>query len=521
MANQLQGLNVSWARIFMEIADPGQDAMTYDDAAFDELWEQSNNIRTRLVNFAYATFRDSRSHIVFTTSSAPKSWLSTDGTNELRGDALMAFARFVVSGVLVHKKYGMKADWMELLDDPSPFGKTYVSPDNYVVLLLLFRSILSDRSAGTSFTIPVMGPGLPYLVRTSPVPNPTMRFIVSGESLKTQQPYLAAIGQAIRNGSGPLLDAWSVHAIENPEDATVYNAGDFAARTYADTHFFWTVGQMNSVIPDLPVYVTKFATNATRFSLGIDYAGGASETVEFAMRIVDNICGIVNRGGSAALAWFLNGKYDKKTLYRENGSKRPFRDAFALLIRTIPPSGTIFVNREGTTDTTIDQTSKIFVASNSSFGFVLSRPYPSDGTNGSLSLRVNNANWNQDRYRCTMSLHAYPDHVSVRSVSKTVDAANGVLNISLQRLPYNCVIFGKGDVYGYPLTSALAPTIKKKGVNVPAVSDVSTLASPKEADVVLDDRTGNLMVYRKGIWIPCQIYSENQVTRRDCVQVAR
>lgn len=492
ITNQLQGLNAQWTRLYLETSDPGIDGIYFDNATFDNIWEKSENIQTQITRFAYSTFELMGSKFIFTARTAPASWLTTDGTNELRGDALVAFARYFASAVIVHKKYGMPVHWVEILDEPSTINGTYINPENYVILVQTFKSILSTRLAPEPVDVQVMGPGLSCIVT----------------KFQTVEPYIAAFAgteQMVGDTKIPLIDAWSVHVLENEIDAQFYNAGTFEARNYVRNQLRQTILFMNWTIPGIPVYVTKYATNATRYTQGIDYASGATETVEYAMRLMDNVCGIVSSGSSSALSWFLNFKKDKKALYRQDGSRRPQRNALALLNKIIPTSGSIYVSKDSTYGDPTDQTIKTFVASRNSFGFILSRAQSMDGMQGKLRLQIQNDEWDASTYRCTMTLYAFPDYISLGSTTKSITTSNGIMTIDLAGLPYNCVIYGKGDVYATPI--AFAPPIPKSSFSISRVYDTGALKNVNIGDIIYDVQKGQLMIYVDGKWQPCQTYN--------------
>lgn len=504
LTNQLHGLNAQWSRIYLEVSDPGVDGIYYDNETFDKIWENSENIQTQITRFAYSNVELMGSKFIFTTR-APLSWLTTDGTNELRGDALVAFARFFASAVIVHKKFGMPVDWVEILDEPSTIDGTFITPENYVILVQTFKSILSARSTSTTMDVQVMGPGLSCIVT----------------KFQTVEPYIAAFADSelvTDSGNVPLLDAWSVHVLENELDAQYYNAGNFDARMYVRNQLRKTILFMNWTIPGKPVYVTKYGSNATKYSLGIDYASGAPETVEYAMRLMDNVCGIVSSGSSSALSWFLNFKNDKRALYRKDGSPRPQREALALLNKILPTQGNIFVPQDDIVTTTSDgkptmppdQTIKTFVASRNSFGFILSRAHMTDQMNGRLRLTIKNDEWIESTYRCTMSLYAFPNYISLSAANKAITTSNGTMLIDLSGLPYNCVIYGKGDIYA-ALTS-LIPPIPKSSFYIPRVYDPTSLKNVNPGDIIFNVQTGVMMININGTWQPCQTYSGIQGT---------
>lgn len=491
MTNEIQGLNAEWTRIYLELRDPGVDAVYFSNQEFDKLWETSANLETQMTRFVYSTFEQIGSKFIFITR-LPRSWLTTDGTNELRGDGLVAFARLFVSGILTHRKFGMPVHWVEILDGLNTDNGIYISPENYVILVQTFKSILAQRLSPDETDIQVMGPGLPCIMSRS----------------QTVEPYVAAFSNTSQNGEFgtiPLLDAWSIHALENETDAAYFNSGTFEARNYLRNQLQQTILFMNSIIPDIPVYVTKYASNATRYSQGFDYGPGATETIAYALRLMDNVCGIACSGVSSALCWFLYNQHDRKALYRNDGSRRPQRDALALLNTILPLQYSIFVPQDTTTGDPADQTIKMFASSRNSFGFVLSRAQSTDATAGSLSLQVPNPDWSATQYRSTMTLYVFPDSISLAGVTKTLDVTQGVMTIGLTGLPYNCVVYGKGDIYDMP--AALSPIIPKGLVGIPRVSDLDALNNVNQGDVVYNVLTGILMIYVNGKWYPCQTYS--------------
>lgn len=434
MTNQWVGLNAQWLRIYLEMDDPGTDAIYFDDAAFDNLWSQSPRIQNRITRFVYDTFASRGSKFIFTPRTAPRSWLTTaNGINELRGDALVAFARYFASAIVVHKNNGMSVSWVEMLDEPASLDGTFVSPDNYVVLVKSFKSILATRLNDANNNnivdpVRVMGPGISCMIPKG----------------QTVDPYIAALQGANDDLANPTLDAWSLHALENKIDSTYYNDGTIDARTYVRDRLKFTISVMNATLPGVPVYVTKVGSNATRFSQGIDYGLVAPESAEYAMRIVDNFCDIVAAGASMAISWFVTFRNDNKALYRVDGSPRPQREALLLLNRVFLPSGTIYLEQDTYVD---DQTNKLFVVRGNSFGFVLSRAQLSDNLYGNVVMQIENPDWNANNLTTVINLYIFPSNSLVNRIDKNVTMEPGLMTITLRNVPYNCVVYGKGDVY--------------------------------------------------------------------------
>ena len=239
--------------------------------------------------------------------------------------------------------------------------------------------------------------------------------------------------------------------------------------------------------------------------------------MEYAMRLMDNVCGIVSGGASMALSWFLSFKGDNKALYRSDGSRRPQREALALLNKTLPTRGTMYLAEDESTGNPADQTLKTFVASGNSFGFILSRPHQQDALNGNITMQINNPDWNSETFVSTMNMHIFPSHASLEAVTKEISTSNGIMTIKLKNLPFNCVVYGKGDVYVTP--TLLAPPVPNMAnmsvalprvsdvVALPRVSDVAALRNVNEGDIIYNVQRKSLLIYKGGVWVPCQIYS--------------
>ena len=484
LSNQIKNLSTQFVRFFADVQDPGSNAIYFDDAAFDTMWENSGNIKTMKTRYVFWTLRGKKSKIILSSRSAPKSWLSEDETNELRGEALVAFARMMASCVIVHTKKGMITEWVEMIDEPgTSTDGTFITPENLVILFKTFKSIMTQRSIIANIVSPkIMGPGIKHVVT----------------KLQSSEPYI----DAFRN-SGDLLDAWSIHAMENPNDVLYFNGGNYEARCYMKANLTRTVNFMKWAVPNIPLYVTKFASNASRYSTLIDFGPSSSEMPEYALRLMDNVCGIASSGCSAACSWFVSGKRDRKALYRDNGSKRPQVDALIHMSKVMPKAGKIFLPlNEPVSGTPKDETLKIFAANRNSFGFILSRAQRIDGMNGSLCLQIENPEWATHRDVSTLSLYSFPAYISLSGIEKSISLIDGKLIINFARLPYNCAIFGKGDVYEtFPLS---APKIPRLDLSVTRVQNTLLILNPREGDVVFDLNRTSLMVFTSGIWKECR-----------------
>lgn len=476
LSNRLQGLNVQWARLHLFASDPGQDGVIYEMSAMDEAWQQSPNIRSQKTRHAYGSLRQSRTRVIF-TMDAPASWLTSDGLNELRGDALVAFARYWTSAIVVHRRLGVEVKYVELVDEPSTNVGTFVSPDNLVILVTAVRCMLQQRGISDIF---IMGPGLPTVI----------------SRLQQSEPYISAF----RDKEG-LLDAWSVHAVENPADVSYYNSGSFAARKYMSVNLQRNLHFMKWTIPGIPIFVTKFATAATKYN-AVDFGPGAPEMVHYGIRLMDNLTAAINSGATTCLAWSLQSDRDVRSIHRKDGSRRPQRDALSLVTRTLPTSGMIFPCVDDLPDEQ-DQTLKAAVVSGNSFGIILSRGQPADGLSGQLILEMLNPAWTSGSALSTVSVYCFPDMIDISGMKKEVNLSGGKMLLHLDQVPYNCTIFIKGDIYDAVCT--INPPIVQQTMSFPKVSDLSAIHGAKEGDIVFHVQASVLKIFAGGVWKPCQV----------------
>jgi hypothetical protein len=504
-SNQLQGINVQFVRFFMEIDDPGVQGIYYSDNVLDSLFTHSVNISQQRAKYLFGTLRNAGAKkIIFTAKSAPSSWLSPDESRELRGDALVAFARLVASGIIVYRRYGMPMDFLEMCDFPISTDDrllgnsegTFITPENYVILVRTFKSILGSRGEQE---LSVLGPPISPLVGRN----------------QFQQDFIAAFS-TLQNKD--LLHSWSIHVLENDADAAIYNNGTFSGRLYIPEQIKRTIDFIKwasggTVTKD--ILVTKFASKATRYSNGVDYGPSAPETSDYALRLMDNVCGILSNNVSATLFWYLSYKKDAKALYRDTGVKRPQRDAVKLLHATMPASGTVYhqvpIEEDDETNGTndpFDQTMKIFIVDKATFGFILSRAHSTDAALGKLRLSIRNTEWQGTGKSVTMTISCFPKHVSLSGVRKTVDIyADGTMIFEFENLPYNCCIFGRGDVYSH-LPPPEPPT-PESTYSFPHISDIAAMGTVPEGTIIFDTMRQLLVVLvANGEWIPCQPYGE-------------
>jgi hypothetical protein len=379
--------------------------------------------------------------------TVPRSWLGL--TRDLRGDALVAYANLLEAAVMTFRKANVQVTWLELCEEPDKSTKTIplLTPDNYVMLVRAFKAAIARRNITY---VKILGPCLSRIISNS----------------EYAEPYVAAF-----TGRGTLLDAWSIHVTEPSIDSSRFNLGNYCARTYVQRGMARTIAFMKWINPDIPVFVTKLGTFATKYSTGINYGKGAPESVEHALRIVESMCSVVDSGVSVVLPWSTAEKNDSKRvrsssnadccsgldlrdnrcLIRRDGSRRPHSDALGHVNATLPFGGHVYRREAVPGD---DETVALTVVKGNSFGFILGRAHKIDQMNGRYDYSLKNTDWavssapGSTTYEATITLFAFPAYVSLTGTDKTVAIEpDGTLNLRLKELPYNCIIFGRGDAY--------------------------------------------------------------------------
>ena len=78
------------------------------------------------------------------------------------------------------------------------------------------------------------------------------------------------------------------------------------------------------------------------------------------------------------------------------------------------------------------------------------------------------------------------------------------LIIDLKDIPYNCVIYGKGDIYNLP--TLMTPTMQFLSMNVPKISDFNSISNVTENDIVYHVQDYSLYIFKNGVWSKCQFH---------------
>lgn len=439
----VERLNPLWVRVPLQIPDPGINGMSLNSAQMDALWEPyvARITYSGLVNFT-------QDRVIY-FGNVPRSWLSL--ARELRGEGLLAYANLLASAVITFQKAKVNVTWLELCEEPDKAASTKMAapltPDNYVMLVRAFKAAISRRNV--TF-VKLIGPCLSRLIGSNDY----------------AEPYVAAFA-----GKASLLDAWSIHVTESATDHCRFNASNHTARTYVFREMTRTIQFMKWVNSEIPIFATKLGTIATKYSTGIDYGKGAPEGVEHALRIVESLCSVANAGVSVVLPWTTaessymahsmaqtnacclgqSNLRDNRCLVRRDGSRRPHCEALGLVNATLPFGGLVYRRVENPSQD--DETIVMTVVKGNSFGFILGRAHRTDRMQGRYDYSLKNADWIVTSepgvsYEATIQMKTFPSYISLTGTDRIVAlTSDGSLHLSLKEVPYNCIIFGRGDVY--------------------------------------------------------------------------
>lgn len=474
LSNYLQGFNkLTWSRLIVQ--GPTDGEVSFDDAAFDTLWINFFEADTS-VRFSASILQNSGTTIIFTIDNG---FLQNDGRTQLTGDTITAFARYFASMIYCLKSIlSINVSYIEMICRLTP---NYISPSEYVLLIQTFKQIATTRNLMSIF---VVGPNVDML-----------------KSGVLTDPYITAFEEGI-------IDAWSFNAKENVNDKSVYQASTLAARNYFFTRAIATVALMQSTIPFIPIFVTNFETDASKFSSGIDFGPSASEVTEYSFRVSDTFCGLLNSNVSSILFHkiiSLGFDIDTKALYRNDGTKRFFTNALQLMSQDLPLEGTQFnqISSDGT-DETIKATLVNFGVSSSSYVLLLSRAQQNDAFSGNIVVEIDassTVNWNGSNYLATYMVDIFPSTMNVSSIICSATVTNQILNITMSKVPYSCIVIVRGTVYP---TIPSPQTLGTSNINFPNVSSLPN-NNNTDGDTVVLVPGNNIYTWVNNSWI--QIHS--------------
>lgn len=435
--------NLTWSRIYLNAVDPGLEAIYYDDTAFDNLWINSTSFLDGSLRFTISILLQAGTNLIFTFNDYTTSFMANNKKNELIGDPVFAYARYCASAVFSLKTYfGINVNYVELTDN---IDEHYITPENYVLLIQVFKQILSSRGITGVF---VLAPGIDMMYSNQLTNNYVTIF----------------------QGTSGIIDGWSIHAIENYYDVANYQGGNIVQRMWYYQKVNTTANLMKRTIMGIPIYITKSTSISSKFALGIDYGPNTLEVPEAALRTADNICNMLNCNIQNIMFWYIYKYNDLHALMRNDQSTRNFTNVLEFIVNQVPSAGSLY-NNFGVVNAG-DQTLKACVVETNTYCVLLSRAQLSDSYNGTIMVQINNSNWNTT-FGATISLSVYPSYLDITAVTKSAIVNNGYLSINLANLPYQSTIVAKGTVY--PLNFTIPVVSQFESLSFPIVSVLPVL----------------------------------------------
>jgi hypothetical protein len=210
--------------------------------------------------------------------------------------------------------------------------------------------------------------------------------------------------------------------------------------------------------------VSKLTTRVTFFP-GIvgDNGTNSSNLMAYGLRIADNIiAALQNRFGI-----ILIGQLTEDSINLDHDSLivpvtdvyKPYYSLLQLFANNLPVQGSVYEQEplDKINDTTIKS---VVIASNSmSFCIVLSRP-TSDIFNGKLTLTINNPIWTPAYQFANLTFSVYPPTTNITNTLVSFSQLyEGSATLRLTNLPYNCVLFLRGDLQVIPPPPPLIPPV--------------------------------------------------------------
>lgn len=456
---KLNNLPFQFAHVHISTPDPGPTVLNIEHYSdMNALFSNApnalggggqDNDGNDILSTAQRFFKDisSRQMRLVLTFVIPPSWLLADDSKMLTGNvSLKGYANYILSGVLWVRSFGFAADLVEIFHQPDneSDGYGWISPTDYVIFLGHLRTISIDRGITLPY-VKFLAPGL-----SSVLPLDTVTDVYSGALISARNSF----------------DIWSIHAYEHDDNLNTANAGTFSSRKLLSDRLERNVAQMNSVNNTYDKISSEFGTKATKFpriitfgmqdNLG-DYVDTSSpndiavvaNSNEYAVRVLENFCGILRCGFFAAIYGGGLTPYRKtivadneteddvivsieeNSLYSDNGTLRPIGKIMSFLLQELPIPGDIYISEE--LNPVNDHTVKTLVMSSTAdkFFFILCRPKSPDPLDGKLRLIINNPLWSTSYIAEDLLVRSFPD--ASRNVTMTTELDDGTTETTVEK----------------------------------------------------------------------------------------
>lgn len=516
----LPSLPVQYCKLTIQIPDPGATVLNmvnysdmnsfFNTAPYNtDSFVDGNGTATTSTAESMFTFLKIKNVSLIITVLPPSSWIIPDGSNRLTGErTLKALANLNLSGLLWVRSFNITCDMVEPFQNvdnvENEYG--YVTPFDYHVLASQTSLIAAERN----LTVKIVGPNI----------SSVGAFNVGGVGDgKLNSPYI----QTFINGKN-IIDIWSIHATENKNESTDVDIWDI--RSKFSQSLTKEVAHMTAINFTNEKYATRIGTSLPTEGV----LGGDNGWVK---KVIENVVHVVKNGFSVVIFSDLVPNF-----YSVDGTSSRMKNVLGNILENMPIPGNIFTSDEMNHIT--DKTVKGLIVSSTGdrFYFILRRPATQDGLNGKLRLIVNNPLWSFAYHAKDIVVHTFPEKlvvtestdvngdlvtttsgtVDVRSVQVKTKMILGSMQLSLENLPYNCLLFISGSVSLTPSTPVLIPTPPPApspggGSSGTPVANSTIVQMPVnygnpvstnyiEGTVFYDSFDRRLKTYINGEWIP-------------------
>lgn len=519
LSTKLSNFKFKFTKVLIKISDPGMSTMNFSnytdmDVLFNNApysTDSSESIPSTASRFFY-DIRTAGINII-PCFLVPVTWLALDNSNLVTGEpAITSVANFILSGVQWIRNFGNIVTLVEIFHHPELENNThgYMSAQEFPLLARKIRTLSIARNMEPE--VKLVGPGISQVISET-----------EADSI-----YLDEFYEDNKN----VLDFFSIHANENTStntDVTLLNQGNFDSRQLLKKGLTKETYHMYAINFITPRIVTNFTTNATKFiENGTNYGNGASDTIHFAKRVIDNFCIINNLGYSVAIYSNLNEKTDEepdnKSLYDSDNVLRPVGELLKYITNNIPIPSNIWFSEELNKDDDFTIKTMFLTSNGSKFFIILSRPPVSDNLLGNIKLYIENPLWSTAYTTSNVIINSYPEPqteenpsgVPISDIVIQSSFGQGRLSIKMQHLPYNCILFLSGDVSLAPPSPAPVPTpsptpgpggpspspvVMETIIQVPVNYGIPTSTDHAQGTVFYDSQAHTLKTFISGSWV--------------------
>jgi len=320
-----RGLGMRFARLWIGChgSPPPPDAPR---EAFDAYWRASPGLAPAVSTGRALAARGVR--ILLGLGAPPEEWMGPG--KRLRPEFHEAFARLWGAAVHVHNDAGVPVRWIELYNEPDGNWSVHVPPADNARVIRLVRAELDARGLRD---VGIAAPGTAH-----------------ADHGPAGDPWVEAMDPA----TAAAVAVWSNHAWEwNLRAIHAPNGGAYLRDAWSGF-----LGSVRRKDPERtrPIYVTEYATKAHVFD-GIDLGDPgkgrsercATDTVPYAIRVVENTLHLANAGAQALLVWeaadqpWSNHEWGLVKRPEKAGEPRPVYHALRAVLPHIPPDSRVLV----------------------------------------------------------------------------------------------------------------------------------------------------------------------------------